>query len=552
MHQPQYRDALSGEQVLPWTWLHAIKDYTDMAAHLEEHPRARVVVNFAPVLIEQIEYLATAVKAHLAGDTVTLDPLLSLLTDAPLPTDGEQRIALARACLRAHRTHLIGRYPAYAALAELANTLAEAKYIDYASEQFMRDLAVWFHLAWLGEAVKRGDERVAALLQQQRGYTAAQRRTLLELIASLLDGILPRYRALAERGQIELSLSPYAHPILPLLIDFTVAREAMPGAPLPAAATAYPGGAKRAAWHLTEAVALFQRCFGIKPAGCWPSEGAISTATLQLLDQHGFRWAASGGAVLQDCLNGSAKHVQPNSSVHSAWQAGEQKLRCFFRDDQLSDLIGFTYSSWHGDDAVRHFIGELERAARDAFYSGGNVLLIALDGENAWEHYPFNAWYFLRGLYTALGDHSWLEMTTLDSFLDRGATARRLPRVRAGSWVHGSLGTWIGSADKNAGWDLLIEAKRATDTALAGGTFSASERRQIEMQLAQCESSDWFWWFGDYNPADAVRDFDRLYRHQLTRLYQMLRLPAPEALARVISVGRGDPEGGGVMQRAQS
>jgi alpha-amylase/alpha-mannosidase (GH57 family) len=550
MHQPQYRDALSGVQVLPWTWLHAIKDYVDMAAHLEANPRAQAVVNFAPVLIEQIEELAATVKAHLAGNAVTLDPVLTLLTDRPLPTEPGRRLELVQACLRAHRTHLIGRYPAYAALAELAKILTDTKYIDYASEQFVRDLAVWFHLAWLGETVKRRDMRVETMLQQERSFTVAQRRTLLELISELLSGVLPRYRALARRGQIELSLSPYAHPILPLLIDLGVAREGQPDVPLPSAGSSYPGGLERARWHLREATALFERTFGVKPAGCWPSEGAISAATLQLLDQYGFQWAASGGAVLRGCLQGASEGLPELAGWHRAWQVEGQQLRCYFRDDALSDLIGFTYSTWHADDAVQHFVRELERVAEDSRRAGGDLLLVALDGENAWEHYPFNGYYFLRGLYIALTEHPWLQLTTLGRHCAEHKPPLKLPQVRAGSWVHGTLATWIGGADKNAGWNLLIEAKRAVDTALSSGRFSAAERRQIELQLAQCESSDWFWWFGDYNPAEAVRDFDRLYRHQLTRLYEMLHLSAPPALSQVISVGRGAPEGGGVMQRA--
>jgi alpha-amylase/alpha-mannosidase (GH57 family) len=551
MHQPQYRDALSGVQVLPWTWLHAIKDYVDMAAHLEANPRAQAVVNFAPVLIEQIAELAATVKAHLAGNDATLDPVLTLLTDRPLPAEPARRLELVQACLRAHRTHLIGRYPAYAALAELAGTLADAKYIEYASEQFLRDLAMWFHLAWLGETVKRRDMRVETMLQQERGFTAAQRRTLLELISELLSGVLPRYRSLARRGQIELSLSPYAHPILPLLLDLGAAREAQPDTPLPSAGSSYPGGEQRARWHLTEAVALFERTFGVKPAGCWPSEGAISGPTLKLLDAHGFQWAASGGAVLHGCLQGHTEGMPELAGLHRAWQVDGQQLQCYFRDDALSDLIGFTYSTWHADDAVQHFVRELERVAEDSRRAGGDVLLIALDGENAWEHYPFNGYYFLRGLYTALTEHPWLELTTLGRHRASNARPLRLPRVRAGSWVHGTLTTWIGSPDKNTGWNLLIAAKRAVDHSRAGGKFSATERRQIEMQLAQCESSDWFWWFGDYNPAEAVREFDLLYRHQLTRLYEMLRVPAPAALSQVISIGRGAPEGGGVMQRAR-
>ena len=281
MHQPQYRDPVNGEYILPWTYLHAIKDYTDMAAHLEANPQARAVVNFAPILIEQLEELATRVTAHLSNGEPLPDPVLALLAEAPLPLEPAARLALLQACLRAERVHLISRYPVYAELATLAVALGTRDTVSYASDQYLRDIGVWYHLAWLGEHVKRTDVRVAALIDRERDFTARHRRVLLELISELLAGLLGRYRVLAERGQVELSMSPYGHPILPLLIDFQTARESVPAAPLPRAAQ-YPGGEERVAWHMQEGVRVFTRAFGRPPVGCWPSEGAISTRALEL------------------------------------------------------------------------------------------------------------------------------------------------------------------------------------------------------------------------------------------------------------------------------
>ena len=544
MHQPYYRDALSGQYILPWTYLHAIKDYVDMAAHLEANPQARAVVNFTPVLLKQIEEIGARVALHLRSGKSLPDPVLALLGDAPLPESAEARLALVRACLRADRQHLIGRYPAYAELAALAASLGTPERIGYVSDQYLRDLGVWYHIAWLGESVKRGDARVATLIDREREFGPQHRRTLLELIGDLLAGVLARYRCLAERGQCELAVSPYAHPILPLLLDFNAARESSPGAPLPRAA-GYPGGAERAAWHMNEALEVFQRCFGLRPAGCWPSEGAISAAALALIDQCGFRWTASSGSVLRGC-----QAVNGEVEVSRAYQRPGQALRCVFRHDELSDLIGFTYSTWHGDDAVANFVGELERVAQLENGRRSRFALIALDGENAWEHYPFNGYYFLQGLYAALALHPTLRLATLSEVIDGGVDTAPLPRVVAGSWVHGTLSTWIGDRDKNAGWDLLVEAKRAYDEVLAHGALEVAQRSALEHQLALCESSDWFWWFGDYNPHDAVRDFDELYRHQLTSLYRLMGRPPPAGLAHPISVGRGSPEGGGVMRRA--
>ena len=552
MHQPQYRDALSGVSILPWTYLHAIKDYVDMAAHLEANPGARAVVNFTPVLIEQLEDLSRRVQQHLLHGADLPDPVLASLGPAGLPADPAGRLGLLQALLRANRVNLIERYPDYRRLADLAAALGTPETIGYANDQYLRDLAVWFHVAWLGETVKREDARVARLIGRGRAFEPEDCRNLLELIGELLGGVLPRYRRLMERGQVELSASPYGHPILPLLIDFRSARESSPDAPLPRE-PAYPGGADRAGWHLEESGAVFTRVFGSPAQGCWPSEGAISAPALALIEQHGVRWAATSESVLRGCLEerGELVAATEESPVTRLYRQPGHELTLLFRHDELSDLIGFTYSKWHGDDAVRHFVEQLEHLARRENADGTRLVLIALDGENAWEYYPFNGFYFLQGLYRALADHPLLELTTPSEFLKRTPAASALPRVVAGSWVHGTLSTWIGDPDKNRGWDLLVEAKQACDRVLAAGTVTPEHRRQIEHQLALCESSDWFWWFGDYNPYEAVRDFDALFRHQLTCLYQLLLLPVPANLSQTISVGRGIPEAGGVMRRAQ-
>jgi len=548
MHQPQYRDALSGEYVLPWTYLHAMKDYSDMAAHLEQNPAARAVVNFTPVLIEQLQEYAQRVSNHLRTGAQVRDHVLATLTEGALPAATEPRLELLRALLRAHRVHMIERFEGFAEIARLAESLVTPERVGWASDQMIWDLAVWYHLAWLGETVRSSDSRAQDLLRQGRGFAPAQRRKLLGLVAEVLEGIVPRYRALAECGRIELSVTPYGHPILPLLYDFAAARESQPGVQLPRHA-AYAGGDDRATWHMAEALRVFKGAFGFTPTGCWPSEGAISDESLALLDRFGMRWAASSGNVLHNsCAS------QPDTPVvrDAPYRMPGQQLTCFFRHDGLSDAIGFEYSTWHGDDAARHFAQELGDLAELHAHDPNRVLLIALDGENAWEHYPFNGYYFLRGMYAALAAHPLLELTTLSAFLERQPQAVPLPRVVAGSWVHGTLATWIGDPAKNAAWDLLCEAKDAFDRVVVEGPLDEVQVAAAERQLALCESSDWFWWFGDYNPADAVAQFDRLYRRQLANLYKLLKLEPPAVLARPISAGGGGAEHGGTMRRSNA
>ena len=366
-----------------------------------------------------------------------------------------------------------------------------------------------------------------------------------------LAGLIPRYRALADRGQIELSMTPYGHPIVPLLNDFNNMRDAQPDAPAPHA-TAYPGGVERSRWHLQEGLAVFEHYFGRTPEGVWLSEGGVSHDALVLLDELNIRWTATGEGVWRNslALSGTADAAfGSKQTLFKPAQVAGLNTRVFFRDDGLSDLIGFKYSDWHSDDAVGDFIQHLENiASLSDPESGEQVVSVILDGENAWEYYPENGHYFLDGLYAALSRHASLRMTTFAEQA-RNTPASPLPRLAAGSWVYGSFSTWIGSDDKNRGWDYLVDAKLAYDQVVATGALNAEQLRMATRQLGVCEGSDWFWWFGDYNPAGSVSDFDQLFRTQLRVLYRLIGVVPPALLDEVLSHGGGIAANAGTMRR---
>ncbi len=545
MHQPHYYDCGSDHYMLPWTYLHALKDYTDMAAHLEAVPQARVVVNFAPVLLEQLDDYARQIRRFLDHGDVIRDPLLSALASPVLPHEQEARIALVKACRRFNHQRYLERFPAMGRLMRMADWLLEHPDAGiYINNQFLADLLVSYHLIWLGESVLRGNEKIRTLIDKQHGYTLHDRRLLLEVFSELLDGIVPRYRALAESGQIELSMSPWAHPIVPLLIDLASAREAMPDVVLPHV-SGYPDGLERARWHMDKGLQVFQSHFGFRPVGCWPSEGGVSTGAMKVFAEAGFGWVASGGSVLHNSLQQGG---QTGMWPHQAFTI-DGGPSIFFRDDGLSDLIGFTYHDWHAEDAVANLLGHLETIRKEAPEDIVPVVAIILDGENAWEHYPENGFHFLRGLYQQLSSHPSLEMTTFADCLAVGASPQRLERLVAGSWVYGTFSTWIGDPDKNRAWEMLVDARHSYLQAMSADRLDIHARELAERQLGICEGSDWFWWFGDYNPAATVSDFDRLYRLQLAALYQMLGVEPPEYLAHVFAHGSGEPQLGGVMRR---
>ncbi len=548
MHQPDYRDHETGEFRRPWTYLHALKDYTDMAAHLERHPLVHAVVNFVPVLLDQIE---DYVQQFDSG--VLRDRLLRLLAQDNLDAlDADDRRYIIATCFPGNHARLVQPFPHFEQLYKLYRLLdAQDEHATrYFSSAYFADVLVWYHLVWTGETERRRQPLLAELLAKAQNYTVQDRRALLALIGDTLRNLIPRYRALAERGQIELSTTPHTHPLAPLLLSFASAREAQPDIPLPQASN-YPGGRSRVDAHIVAAQRSHAARFGHEANGIWPAEGALSTALLQQFAAQGCRWTASSETVLANSLRAYAR--LDGTYLYRPWQIeSAPNITMFFRDEKLSDLIGFEYAKWHGRDAAQHFVTQLENLRDSAPVNEPPVVSVFLDGENAWEYYPYNGYHFFEDLYSLIEAQSWLGTTTCTQWLEHNPRrAGVLPGLVAGSWVYGTFSTWIGDAAKNRAWDLLCAAKQSYDIVLNSGRLDEAQRGAAEAQLSVCEGSDWFWWFGDYNPREAVESFDQLFRANLAYLYRLLQLTEPTQLAVPLSHG-GDikTEAGGIMRRA--
>lgn len=540
MHQPDYRHPQSGEFVLPWVLLHALKDYTDMASHLERHPGVHCTVNFVPVLLDQLEDYCAQLDSR-----QWRDPLLRIL-DWPdtqaLPAS--ERAWLLDIAFRCHAPTMLEPFAPYRRLRDLANLARgqDGDGLHYLADSFFTELATWYVLAWSGETLRRAGGIIPELMAKGSQFERAERQALLAELARILNELIPRYRSLAERGQIELSCTPSHHPLAPLLLDFHAAREALPECPLPSA-PAYPGGRSRVAAQLEAARASHSRRFGRPCSGLWPAEGALSDAFLRQLAETDLLWTASSQAVLEHSAGAGA-------SVATPWQAPEGlpgDITLFFRHEQLSDLIGFEYEKWHGRDASEHFMAALQ-AIHQA--DPRSLIPVFLDGENAWEYYPYNGWFFFNNLYEALEQSEHIRTVSLaEAAAAHRERRQRLPRLTAGSWVAGTLATWIGHPDKNRAWELLCAAKQCADRLLADEQLSAERREQVLQRLAVCEGSDWFWWLGSDDGQHSAAAFDRLLRDNLKALYRLLELPAPASLEQPIARGTAVQDGG-TMRRA--
>ncbi len=548
MHQPFYCEADTGRYHLPWVYLHAMKDYTDMAEILSQLPRAKAVINYVPSLTAQIEDYASHLREFLDGTATELnDPLLAALAEKSGQFNTTERDYLLESCFRLNHERNLHRYPAFSRLWNMAEHAKSHDGLAYLGDSFFTDLVTWYHLAWLGETVRQRNFVARRLIEKARDFSFQDRRDLLTLIASLLSEIPATHRQLVESGKIELTTTPYAHPIIPLMLDFNTARETVPDALLPS--EPYPGGRERALDHIALGQKSHEQTFGHPASGCWPAEGAVSDETLALLGQSGFQWCATGESVLHHSLKYNLREQQGNRDLYHPWLVGddEEQITCFFRDDRLSDLLGFEYSRWNTNDAINNFMHELAGIHHRTKGMDAPIVAIIMDGENAWEHYHENALPFLTKLYQSIAEHDDYELTTFSEYLDKHPATEKLNKLTAGSWVYGNLSTWIGDRAKTRAWELLIEAKKAFDAQL--DSLTDEQQEAATEQLRICEGSDWCWWFGDYNPGAAVRDFDNLYRRHLKKLYLLINSPVPVSLDESISQGGGDAEGGGTMRR---
>jgi alpha-amylase/alpha-mannosidase (GH57 family) len=527
MHQPFYQDLATGEHILPWVRLHALKDYWGMVALLREFPGVRVTFNLVPSMLVQLEAFARndARDRHLEVGLTPADRL-----------NEEERAFCIEHFFHAQRARMIDPYPRYAELLALRQDgggLSARAQVAQFSVDDLRDLQVWHKLAWVDPFYFDGDDRVRALLAKGRGFSEDDKQTLRDVELEVLGRVVPEYRAAAERGQVELSTSPFYHPILPLLCDTDVYLRTHPDSRMPRQRFRHAADASE---QLTRAVALHERLFGHRPEGVWPSEGSVSDDMVPLVAAAGFRWMATDEEILGRTLGrrfarDAAGRVEHPEVLYRAYQVGAAgaSVACGFRDHAVSDLIGFQYASWAPDDAAANFVEQLATAgARYAERTGGGdaTIFVILDGENAWEHYPGQGRPFLRALYGRLEAHPALQTVTMGEAC--AGASERLPSIFPGSWINGDFYIWIGHADDHRAWSQLGDARRALERPPAG--LSAERLAQAREEILIAEGSDWFWWYGDDHSSDHDLEFDELFRRHVRNVYSALGLSIPEEL----------------------
>jgi alpha-amylase/alpha-mannosidase (GH57 family) len=523
-HQPIYKNPQTNVYELPWPRLHASKDYYDMAAILDDFPKIKLNFNFVPSLLVQLEEyaLGKAVDKHL---------LLTLKNAADLTQ--EDKVFILLNFFAANWDNMISKNNRYLQLLEqrghhtseqeLINTLSFFK------EQDFRDLQVWFNLAWFDPYWRQHDQFIAWLYKKGRNFHEDEKQELIRKQLEICGKVVQKHKELQDKGQIEVSVSPFYHPILPLLCDTDVAKEAMPNVTLLEDKYAYPEDAK---WQIDEGIKYYENAFGKKPNGMWPSEGSVSNQVCDLIADGGINWIATDEAVL---FNSRHELASDRKNLFKPYviERNGKKLNIIFRDHGLSDLIGFTYAKWNPQDAANDFMARLYDIRN---YIGDSceapLVSIILDGENCWEYYANDGRDFLMALYKRLSETDDFETVRINDYLQSFPPTETINSLVAGSWINGNFQIWIGDIEDRNSWVALKNTRDFLYSFLnANPSYKDSPAKQEALTALRCaQASDWNWWYGMEHASDSDAVFDFLYRKFLMKVYQVFEQPVPEGL----------------------
>lgn len=534
MHQPYYKNLATGEYRLPWVRLHASKDYYGMVKLLDEFPQVHQNFNLVPSLLTQIEdYVSGQFR----------EPFYDVAAKPAAELSPDERRFMLQYLFQAHIGQMIGRYPRYRDLYERFKSAGEdpARAESNFTTRDYTDLQVLSQLAWLDEYWLAQPD-VQELIKKGENFTTKDQQFVLSKQREIIRAVLPAYREAAQKGRVELSPTPYYHPILPLVCDTSIGAVSSPGLPLPQSTFQHPEDADE---QIRRAIDAHTKYFDARPKGMWPSEGSVSEQVLELAAKNGLNWMATDEGVLGRSLNynferDSAGRISADSAAVLyniyRYEKGSTRIHLLFRDHRISDLIGFVYANMSPREAANHLLQSLKQAAEPLLKRGSNAVVpIILDGENAWEGYYQNGRDFLRYFYEGLTKDPGVQAVTISEAiaLHNEKQFGQLKSLVPGSWINANFNVWIGAQEDNRAWDYLAEARSFYDEHVDG---ALPEQRQLaKEELLIAEGSDWNWWYGPEHHSANDRDFDELYRAHLSNVYQTLGAEAPDYLAQPIA-----------------
>lgn len=497
MHQPYYKDDKSSETLMPWVFLHSIKDYYDIPWYGKNFKKIKATYNLVPSLIEQINsYINNSAN----------DKLLEILKKDVRFIDDNDLSTLNSYLFLSNEKNMILPLDRYYKLYLKYKSNNNIK--DFTNDEVL-DSEVLFLLSWCGVYLRTNNDIVKNLLQKGSYFTHNDKIELIDTLINFLPSILEYYKTL------NISTTPYFHPITPLLLDINSAKEARFDSDIPHLKSSFKYFAEK---NITDGINYFNKNFGRNPTGFWSSEGSVSQKTAELFSLNNLKWFATDEEILFKTLNNrDKKNIYKNYTINN-------NINIRFRDHFLSDAIGFEYSQKNPKESAENFISHLKDIYNSCDFNP--LVNIILDGENAWEFYPNNGYNFFYELYTLLEKTSWIECVTMDDITnDKDIETVNLSHIESGSWINGNFDIWIGSKEKNRAWELLDITKQEYDK--QKDFLNQDIITLIEKEFMIALGSDWFWWYGDDHFTIQAKEFDELFRKHLINIYNYMNKNIP-------------------------
>ena len=524
MHQPVYQLSPTGDFLMPWVRLHAVKDYLDMALWAKKFDKLKLNFNFVPVLINAIINYGEN-EAHDIHSRLTITPQDELTN--------EDKIFILNNFFDANYQTMILANPEYHRLYQIVQSSGTEDTSIFSNQEYA-DLMALFNLAWIDPSFKTSNSELKKLVKKGKNYTLEDRIAIIQIQRDIIKKIIPTIRKLIEKNKIEITTSPYYHPILPILLDYkNIKKNSSPANDLQDLKTDLD-----AKMQTKMALDRIVEVFGKRPRGVWPSEQCVSAKTLEMLSSLGVEWSLSDEGILANSINFEFEHdfkgyiKEPYHLLKTyKYKTSTSDLKMVFRESTIPNLIGFEYQN-HNPIATANDLYDRIKVLQSKILSSPDnehLLTIALDGENCWENYLEDGASFLKTLYTLITEDDSLETVLLSDYLEKTKEDKLLPKIASGSWINRNFKLWIDEPVKDIAWTYLKRVRQ--DFA----NFVKREPLNPNIELARrelfiCEGSDWFWWYGEPNDSGRDNIFDFLFRTHLKNVYRYLDLDTPKYL----------------------
>ncbi|MBN2120890.1 MAG: hypothetical protein JW734_07555 [Candidatus Omnitrophica bacterium] len=501
MHQPYYKKPRDKEYFLPWVRLHTVKDYYGFAKLLSKFPAVKANFNFTPVLLDQIiDYAQNNAS----------DRFLKISEKRAEDLTGMERKFILRRFFSVNKMRMIDPYPRYLELLEKSSRGKSARY----TAQEMRDLQVYFNLVWFHFTSIEDDKNLQELISKGRNFSEEDKSYILNKQRAIISETLPLYKWLIANKQIEITTSPYYHPIIPLLCDTDIVHN-YHNQHCPRLRFSYP---EEAWWQIKEAKERTSSVFDTQVNGSWPSEGSVSPETLLLYKKNKFKYLATDEEILFKTFAPRMNPAKPlpRHIIYRPYYFDDMLV--FFRDKNLSNAISFSYHGWENlQAAANDLLGHLENIhSHTCRLYKKRMVLIAMDGENAWEYYNNNAKDFFYALYSRLEKHPKLKTNTLSSYIKNGKFKSIDSKIWPGSWINADFGVWAGSKENNRNWHMLTRIKKNIDKHKAKTHILDKAISYLRI----IEGSDWNWW-NTYDETSG--DFEKILLSYVKEISRLLK-----------------------------